>query len=145
MAQWDGNESSCACNCGFDIPKGGTLDALSLKTPLQIASGGMGTSDPCSFRPALGIYAGKSSGVSNLDSSNPVDITITFPKTFTAVPNVVVAPQTDKNAATIYGIFFYIKNITTSDCTVRLTTNVPAAANIGTMYLQWVAIGTVST
>lgn len=30
MAQWDGNESSCACDCGFDIPKGGHLETLTL-------------------------------------------------------------------------------------------------------------------
>ena len=30
MTQWDGNESSCSCDCGFDIPKGGHLDALTL-------------------------------------------------------------------------------------------------------------------
>lgn len=146
MAQWDGNESSCACNCGFDIPKGGTLDHLTLKTPLSIESGGMGTSDPCAFRPVLGIYSGKSDGITNtLDSSHPVDIEIDFPVTFAEIPNVVVTPQTDKSAATSYGLFFYIKNITTSGCTVRMTTNVPDAKNIGTLYVQWIAVGTVST
>lgn len=30
MAQWDGKESSCSCDCGFDIPKGGHLDTLTV-------------------------------------------------------------------------------------------------------------------
>lgn len=38
MAEWDGNESSCACDCGFDIPKGGCLDALNVKDISGIAN-----------------------------------------------------------------------------------------------------------
>lgn len=38
MALWDGNESSCSCDCGFDIPKGGTLDGLIVKDISGIAN-----------------------------------------------------------------------------------------------------------
>ena len=38
MAEWDGNESSCACDCGFDIPKGGCLDELTVKDISGIAN-----------------------------------------------------------------------------------------------------------
>lgn len=38
MAEWDGNESSCACDCGFDIPKGGCLDALTVTDISGIAN-----------------------------------------------------------------------------------------------------------
>lgn len=38
MPEWDGNESSCSCDCGFDIPKGGTLDALTVKDIRGIAN-----------------------------------------------------------------------------------------------------------
>lgn len=36
--EWDGNESSCSCDCGFDIPKGGTLDELNVKNIAGIAN-----------------------------------------------------------------------------------------------------------
>ncbi len=38
MSEWDGNESSCSCDCGFDIPKGGTLDKLVVKDITGIAN-----------------------------------------------------------------------------------------------------------
>lgn len=38
MAEWDGKEESCACDCGFDIPKGGCLDALTVKDISGIAN-----------------------------------------------------------------------------------------------------------
>lgn len=38
MAEWDGNESSCACDCGFDIPRGGCLDTLTVKDISGIAN-----------------------------------------------------------------------------------------------------------
>lgn len=37
MSVWDGNEGSCACNCGFDIPKGGHLEKLTLDDITGIA------------------------------------------------------------------------------------------------------------
>lgn len=37
MAEWDGLESSCACDCGFDIPRGGTLDELFVRNIHGIA------------------------------------------------------------------------------------------------------------
>lgn len=38
MALWDGNESSCSCDCEFHIPKGGTLDKLAVKDISGIAN-----------------------------------------------------------------------------------------------------------
>lgn len=38
MAKWDGRENSCSCNCGFDIPAGGTLDKLIVKDISGIAN-----------------------------------------------------------------------------------------------------------
>lgn len=38
MALWDGNEHSCSCDCGFDIPKGGTLNTLTVKDISGIAN-----------------------------------------------------------------------------------------------------------
>lgn len=38
MAEWDGKEESCSCDCGFDIPKGGCLDALTVKDISGIAN-----------------------------------------------------------------------------------------------------------
>lgn len=37
MAEWDGYESSCSCDCGFDIPRGGTLDELFVRNIHGIA------------------------------------------------------------------------------------------------------------
>lgn len=38
MSEWNGNESSCACDCGFDIPKGGHLETLTLGDITGIAN-----------------------------------------------------------------------------------------------------------
>lgn len=38
MSEWDGNESSCSCDCGFDIPKGGHLETLTLDDITGIAN-----------------------------------------------------------------------------------------------------------
>lgn len=38
MSEWDGHESSCACDCGFDIPKGGHLETLTLGDITGIAN-----------------------------------------------------------------------------------------------------------
>lgn len=143
MAEWDGNESSCSCDCGFDIPKGGTLDELSLNTPLGIASGGTGASTSANARKKLGIYSGVSSKASSLSSSSPVTISISFGATFTDLPNVVVTPATTAEATGSYAIHFYIMELTTTGCKVRLTTNVPATSALGNVYVEWLAIGTV--
>lgn len=145
MAEWDGNESSCSCDCGFDIPKGGTLDELSLNTPLGITSGGTGGNTPAMVRNNIGIYAGLSSATSSLSASNPVTISISFGVTFTSTPRVVVTPTTSAEASSSYGIFFYIKSVTKTGCTVRLTTNVPSADSIGKVYIEWIAIGDVAS
>lgn len=152
MAEWDGNESSCSCDCGFDIPKGGKLDCLELGTPLPIKSGGTGASDVDTAREnlgisreSMGIFCGLSSGTSSLSSSGPVTISINFGVTFASKPHVVVTPCTTKTASGNYGIFFYILEITTTGCKVRLTTNVASASNLGTVYVEWIAIGEVAT
>lgn len=38
MAEWDGHESSCSCDCGFDIPRGGILDELTVRDIRGIAN-----------------------------------------------------------------------------------------------------------
>lgn len=144
MGEWDGNESSCSCDCGFDIPKGGKLEELELSTPLPMLSGGTGATDVPTIRHNFGIYSGRSSATSSLSSTNPVTISISFGVTFASAPNVVVAPQTSETAEGAYGIYFYIKSISTTGCTVRLTTNVGDASSIGKVYVQWIAIGTPS-
>lgn len=142
MNEWDGNESSCSCDCGFDIPKGGKLDGLELNNPLSISSGGTGGTDAPSARGSIGIYSGRSSKTTALSSSNPVTLSISFGVTFESVPNVVVTPQTSKVAEGSYGIFFYIESVSTTGCTVRLTTNVGDASLLGNVYVQWIAVGT---
>lgn len=37
MGEWDGHETSCPCDCGFDIPKGGHLKTLTLEDITGIA------------------------------------------------------------------------------------------------------------
>jgi hypothetical protein len=166
MAEWDGKESSCSCNCGFDIPKGGKLDDLTLTNPLGLASGGTGvktldelkallgiTEDDPGDTPdptptgitlnGLGLYWGRTAATSSLSSSNPVNMYPSFGVTFKSAPIVFATPQTSKESAGAHGIWVYIESITTSNCTIRLSTTVTSASALGSVYANWIAIGTV--
>lgn len=168
MAEWDGNESSCSCNCGFDIPKGGNLDELTLTNPLGLESGGTGVTTLDALKELLGVtgddsgsdsgdtptpsgitlnglglYWGKTSATSSLSSSNPVSLSLSFGVTFASTPIVVATAQTSATAGSSYGIFLYVNSVTKSGGTVRLTTNVASASNLGSVYVNWIAIGTV--
>lgn len=138
MALWDGNESSCPCDCGFDIPKGGTLETLTLVNALDVSSGGTGANTPTDARKNLGIYSGKS-GSTKLSASNPSTVNISFGQTFSVAPNVVVSPQCSDAAGGAYGIFSYVMSVSATGCAVRLTTNYEGDL---TVYVQWLAVGT---
>lgn len=139
MAEWDGNEGSCSCDCGFDIPKGGTLEGLTLNAPLGIGSGGTGANAADVARNNLGIYSGIS-GLKKISATSPGTVSILFGVTFAQTPNVVVSPQCSATASESYGIFCYIVSVNTTGCTVRLNTNFPDDL---TVYVQWAAIGSL--
>ena len=141
MAQWDGNESSCACDCGFDIPKGGTLDALTLKAPLAMLSGGLGATDAAGGRHNLGIYVGRS-GANTISATSPKSVSITFDDAFATPPHVIVCPGFAGNSTEGVGIFAYLQEITTTGCTVRLATNF--TGNASNVYVFWIAVGDVA-
>lgn len=137
MAEWDGNESSCSCDCGFDIPKGGTLEMLNLANALSVPSGGTGASTPQNARKNFGIYAGKSNNIT-VSASSPDTVNITFGTTFSEIPNVVVSPQCAEIAGASYGIFCYVQKISETGCDVRLTTNFSGNLPV---CVQWLAVG----
>ena len=137
MGEWDGNESSCSCDCGFDIPKGGNLETLILANALGVPSGGTGANTPSDARKNLGILSGKSSSAT-ISVSSPSTVNISFDSAFSGTPNVIVTPQCDAGASGGYGIFCYILSIDSTGCSVRLTTNYEG--NL-TVYVQWLAVG----
>ena len=138
MAQWDGNESSLRCNCGFDIPTGGTLGGLILKNhPLGVPSGGTGAAEAGGAQANLGILSGKTSTTS-ISSTSPKTITVTFDKPFAEVPIVVATPYCGIDSAGAYGIFCYIRSVTTEAVSIRLSTNLTSALTVGA---QWIALG----
>ena len=146
MAQWDGKESSCSCDCGFDIPKGGrldklTLNELTLNNPLGMSSGGLGASDAAGARGNLGIYVGRS-GANTISASSPKSVSIDFGVTFTSAPHVIVCPGFTGDSAAGVGIFTYLQAITENGCTVRLSTNYTGDAP--NVYVFWIAIGDVA-
>lgn len=160
MAQWDGKESSCSCDCGFDIPKGGRLDKLTvneltvneltlnnplneltLNNPLGLSSGGLGASDAAGARGNLGIYVGRS-GANTISAASPKSVSIDFGVTFTSAPHVIVCPGFAGDSAAGVGIFTYLQAITEGGCTVRLATNYTGDAP--NVYVFWIAIGNVA-
>ena len=93
MAQWDGNESSCSCDCGFDIPKGGTLDKLVLKEPLDAESGGTGVRNHFELRSALGVsvtQAGAIPAMGNTAAGEYRDGYCEFATPFVLPPTVII-------------------------------------------------------
>lgn len=137
MSEWDGNESSCACDCGFDVPFGGTLNYLTLRQALPVHSGGTGANSASGARRVLGIFAGEVNAVT-ISATSQKTVKITFGVEFASVPNVVVTPRCSSVAGESYGIFFYILSITETECSVRLTTNYTGNLSVA---LQWLAIG----
>jgi len=102
MAEWE-NESSCSCDCGFDIPQGGELDHLTLKTPLPVTSGGTGQSSIDGIRDALGvlrIQAGSVAAMGNTASEQYKDGTVTFDSSFENSPVVVIGFDSQSVAGT---------------------------------------------
>ncbi len=141
MAEWDGNESSCSCDCGFDIPKGGTLEALNLNVALGIPSGGTGANTASDARKNLGIQCGTGSvAVAQLASyavSNSSQIT--FPTAFKSTPLVTIAPV----YAQYTGYFVYsISDLSPTGFKINAT-NVTSATsgNIAPRAVHWIAIG----
>jgi hypothetical protein len=136
--EWDGKESSCACNCGFDIPAGGTLKRLTLsEQPLGIESGGTGARTKVDARNNLGFFCGKTD-VETISATSPKTVTIPFGVLFASIPNVVITPQCSRTAVGSLGIFAYIMSITETECSVRLTTNYTDNLSVS---VQWFAIG----
>lgn len=159
MSEWDGNESSCACDCGFDIPKGGKLDGLELGSPLPIESGGTGANTPATAREALeitaenlgitkeslgvslaglGIYTGQTDAFS-VSAGSPVTVDIAFPVTFTSAPAIFIAPQFAADSGGAYGFYYYVRSINPTYCQVRVSTNFESTLDGVT--LRWLAIG----
>lgn len=122
MAEWDGNESSCSCNCGFDIPKGGTLDKLNLKTPLSLESGGTGVTNIEDLRIALGVYkleVGETPALGNTASGTYQDETIYFHKAFISAPIVVIGFKSSSTGGTFGRCSVAVVEVTESYFTFR--------------------------
>lgn len=101
MAEWDGNESSCSCDCGFDIPKGGTLDELKLKKALAPEHGGTGLTSIDALRDLLGvtkIQSGYIAPLGGTDAGSYKDGTREFYTPFKAPPAVVIGFDTTSTA-----------------------------------------------
>ena len=143
MAQWDGKEESCSCDCGFDIPKGGKLNQLTLANALGVASGGTGAKTASQARVNLGIQCGYASvAVANLASLGVANSNqITCPTAFKSTPIVAIAPVYEE----FTGLFVYsISNGSSTGFKINATNVTPAAAgNIPARVVHWIAIGTM--
>lgn len=103
MAEWDGNESSCSCDCGFDIPRGGILDEVRLKKPLLPDSGGTGVASLEKLRDALGILkvqAGDIPALGNTGAGEYQDGSVEFWTPFVGPPVVVIGFASESESGT---------------------------------------------
>lgn len=141
MNEWDGNESSCSCDCGFDIPKGGKLDALTLVQALGIESGGTGAKTVAEARVNLGIQCGYATiPVSGLESFEVASSSmIIFPTEFKSTPYVAIAPV----HAQYSGCFVYtISDGSATGFRLRATNiTTSKAGSIPARGVHWIAIG----
>lgn len=141
MALWDGKEESCSCDCGFDIPKGGTLDVLNLANALGVASGGTGAKTASQARVNLGIQCGQTTvAVANLGSLDVANSNqITFPTAFKSTPFVAIAPV----YAQYTGCFVYsVSNGSSTGFKINATNVMSVTAgDIPPRVVHWIAIG----
>lgn len=122
MTQWDGNESSCPCDCGFDIPKGGTLDKLTLKEPLDVTSGGTGGrtySDLRSLLDVLKIKAGAISALGNTAPGEYKDGSHSFASPFMIPPTVVICFNSTSTSGTFGRCTVAVKSVTENGFSFR--------------------------
>lgn len=141
MAEWDGNESSCSCNCGFDIPKGGTLGCLSLETPLSIESGGTGETTVDGVLTSLGllkIQAGDIPAMGNTAGGAYQDGSVEFWTPFTAPPVVVIGFNSSSTSGAFGCCSVSTVNITANGFTFRFFNGDSSARNPA---FQWIAAG----
>ena len=141
MAEWDGNESSCSCDCGFDIPKGGTLDELNLKTPLTPESGGTGVK---SIEELLGVLrtlktqAGYKYALGNTASGEYRDGSVEFWWPFTTPPVVVIGFDSTSASGTFGRCCVAVTEVTESGFSFRFFNGDSANRNPN---FQWIAVG----
>ena len=141
MAEWDGNESSCPCDCGFDIPKGGKLDTLTLTKALDVVSGGTGASTAAEARVNLGIQCGRATvAVTNLKSFDVASSDeITFSTAFKSTPYIAIAPI----HADYTGYFVYTAADGSATGFKINATNITSqtAGSIPARVVHWIAVG----
>ena len=122
MAEWDGNESSCSCDCGFDIPKGGTLDELKLNTALDPKCGGTGVTSIEELRLLLGvgkIQSGTIGAMGNTAGGSYKDGSHDFYTPFAAPPTVVIGFQSTSSAASFGKCSVAVMDVTETGFTFR--------------------------
>jgi hypothetical protein len=141
MNEWDGNESSCSCDCGFDIPKGGKLGKLELTTPLSVLSGGTGANTVLEAQQNLGIQFGvmgvRVAGLASLATAMSGEFV--FEREFKSTPAITIAPM----HADFTGYFNYsIANASPTGFQLCATNITPAeAGSIPERVVYWIAIG----
>lgn len=141
MAQWDGNEHSCSCDCGFDIPKGGTLDELHLKTPLAPESGGTGVKSMDALLGALGtlkIQAGNTAALGNTAGGAYKDGYEEFWSPFTVAPVVVIGFDSTSTSGTFGCCSVAVTEVTESGFSFRFFNGDTSNRNPS---FQWIAAG----
>lgn len=140
MAQWDGNEHSCSCDCGFDIPKGGTLDKLTLKEPLDAGSGGTGVRGYSDLRSLLDVLVTKAGTISALGNTAPgeyKDGYCEFATPFGIPPIVVICFKSSSSSGTFGRCTVSVMDVTENGFSFRFFNG--DASNRNPEY-NWIAV-----
>lgn len=122
MAEWDGNESSCSCDCGFDIPKGGTLNKLKLNEPLAPEYGGTGVISIDELRNLIGIgkiQSGTIDAMGNTAGGSYRDGSHEFQTPFSNPPTVVIGFVSTSSAAAFGKCSVAVVDVTKTGFTFR--------------------------
>lgn len=123
-------------NIGATAYKPGGVTTFGEDNIASVSTGGTGATTSLGALKNLGITSGKANV--NATANAYTDVSISFGKTYTEVPIVVVGFYSNSTAAAFGGLAVAVNSITTTGCNVRVFNSTSTGR---TPEVRWVAIG----